>query len=697
MNPTMIDEMGWAMGQVYGSVQDRILVNLAKYFPYLKPGEKVPGAFEYQARMLAKIGQVNRETAQIIVKSLGGADEALRQLLETAIRDSLKDVDPVLKRAAEQGLLNGQGFVPPAIDPGMMNAFKAYYNQSKDKLNLVNTVMLESTEWAYTGVVSDITNQIQRTQEILNANTGEVISGVTSYNQAVRNATRQMVTNGLTGFIDHGGHRWSPEAYAAMDIKTTMMNAGRAAVMERNEQYGNDLYQVSSHAGARPLCYPWQGKIISSSGRSGTTTDLYGNEIVIHSEDEIESFRYGGGLFGVNCGHYPMVFIPNFSTIRDVPQDKQTNDRVYAESQEQRALERKIRQEKLELDTLKAQGADKALIDAQKQKVKAADAEINDFCERTGRHRLREREYTPVKADFHGVQGIPTPPVAPVVPETPTTPVPVTPTAVVPQERSLHDSLVDAYEYHRTQNGLTSVPYDPDSKLKFIVSDLEGLGKETQRVVTETIDSLVRKYDTPLTQVYVVDKKDFYFNKTAFAGVSHTHSTDTATMKINPLKCRNNEKLIQRIKELRSMGYCAYVPDEYLERYVYTHEFGHSILKIVSEHTEDIKKNYVGADFTKIKEASNRVSAIFNEYREKVGTLETAKRTAERKVIMEASEDAAREAKGLIEQLKGVKISEYSLTDVDEFFAESFVHTEYGGTNPYALRVREIINEYFLR
>ena len=55
----------------------------------------------------------------------------------------------------------------------------------------------------------------------------------------------------------------------AMDIRTTLFNTSRAAIWERNQQYGNDLYQVSTHNGARPLCYPWQGKVISTSGRTG--------------------------------------------------------------------------------------------------------------------------------------------------------------------------------------------------------------------------------------------------------------------------------------------------------------------------------------------------------------------------------------------------------------------------------------------
>ena len=46
------------MAEVYGAVTDRILVNLAKYFPYIKEGG-TSGSFNYQARMLAQMGQVN--------------------------------------------------------------------------------------------------------------------------------------------------------------------------------------------------------------------------------------------------------------------------------------------------------------------------------------------------------------------------------------------------------------------------------------------------------------------------------------------------------------------------------------------------------------------------------------------------------------------------------------------------------------
>lgn len=398
MRPAFLDNMSWAMAEVYAATTDRILINLARHFPMVKPGEPLPGAFEYQARMLAQIGQVNSETVDIIMRSLGSADNALRAALEASIVEALKDEEPQLRKAAEKGLLMGGSFAPE-VAPGQMQAFKAYYRQSADKLNLVNTVMLESTQAAYQATVSDVTTRIQRTQSILNTSAGEVVTGVSTYNQAMRDAVRKMVDNGLTGFVDHGGHRWSPEAYVAMDIRTTMYNTSRAAIWERADSYGCDTYQVSSHNGARPLCAPWQAKVISRSNTSGMVEDLHGNKVRVYAQSET-SYGQAAGLFGVNCRHYPMTFIPGFSTLKGQPQDEQENAKTYEQTQEQRGLERKLRAEKRDLEVLKAQGASPEAINAQKERVRNASADIDDFCKETGLPRRRNREYAPVLATW---------------------------------------------------------------------------------------------------------------------------------------------------------------------------------------------------------------------------------------------------------------------------------------------------------
>ena len=400
MNRRLIDGYSWRMADVYAAVVDRILINLARHFQFIQEGSPVPGAWDYQIRKLAEMGQVTRESEAIILEMLGGADEALQGMLEAVIKDSLKDAEEPLKKAAERGLMLGEGFLPPELAPNQMQAFKYYYNQSADKLNLVNTVMLESTEEAYRATVADIATKISTTQGILNTATGEIITGVESFNKIQRDAVRRMVDNGLTGFIDHGGHHWSPEAYVAMDMRTTMTNTGRESVWEQSEEVGVELYQVSWHDGARPLCYPWQGKVISRNGWRGEVTDGDGNTVTVHAEDEIESFKYGGGLFGVNCGHYPIPFIAGFSRIRPPRQDEEENAKEYAESQQQRALERKLREEKRELEVMKAQGASKEEIEAQKTRVRGASADVQEFCDKTGRARQRQRETAPINASF---------------------------------------------------------------------------------------------------------------------------------------------------------------------------------------------------------------------------------------------------------------------------------------------------------
>lgn len=396
MNPRFIEETSWRMGEVYGAVTDRILINLAKYFPYIRNGKEALDAFNYQARMLAQMGQVNRETADIIARSLEGADEALRNALEDAITDALEDAEPELRKAAEKGLLLGGGFVPPEMAPNQMQAFQAFYSQAADRLNLVNTVMLESTQQAYSATVSDIVARIERTQGFLNVATGEVVSGVSTLNEAVSDAVKKMLDNGITGFIDHGNHKWSPEAYVTMDVRTTMGNTARQAVFEREEQYGNDLYQVSHHDGARPLCYPWQGKVISREDRARVVQDYEGNNVRVYAQSET-SYGEAAGLFGINCGHYPIPFVPSFSRIRSPEQNEEENAKAYAESQKQRELERELRSARRDLSVEQARKADAETLRYFQNKVDEAENNLDSFCDETGRSRRRSREYTPIK------------------------------------------------------------------------------------------------------------------------------------------------------------------------------------------------------------------------------------------------------------------------------------------------------------
>lgn len=380
------------IAKVYQEITDQVLENIARHF---NTGKKLAST-DWQIKKLAELGQVRDETIRIIARGTGQNEELIRIALQSAINTALKDIEPSLKEAAKTGMLQDGGEV--IASPSIQRVLETYLAQAQKATNLVNTVMLESGLNAFRTVVSDVVQWEQRlttaaqtkaAQEILNSETGKVITGVSTRQEALKRAIKRMADNGLTGFVDRGGHNWTPEAYINMDIRTTAGNVATQAVFARNEDYGNDLVWVPVKAGARPLCYPWQGKLISTSNRTGTVKDARGRDVEIIPLSRT-SYGEPAGLWGINCGHTPPnLFIPGGSIIRgEVPSEKK-NEKEYAESQQQANIERQIRYAKREAATLKAAGLDTADADA---KVKRYQADMRTFINETGRTRRRDRE-----------------------------------------------------------------------------------------------------------------------------------------------------------------------------------------------------------------------------------------------------------------------------------------------------------------
>lgn len=375
--------------RVYEEITDQVIANIAAHFNFQTLDS--PSA-QWQIKKLAELGRLQKETVRIIAKKTRKNEEMVRTALQNSADIALKDAEPELRKAAEKGLLVDGGQL--SASQSVKRVLETYLKQAKEATNLVNTTMLESTLDAFRSIVSEVSyieQALKRGQEILNAETGKVLTGVSSRQEAVRRAIKRIADKGLTGFIDRAGRHWTPEAYVNMDIRTTCGNVATEAVFARNEDYGNDLVWVPIKAGSRPLCYPWQGKVISKRNRTGTVTDLFGNE---HEIIPISSTSYGqpAGLFGINCGHTPPnTFTPGNSVIRGEVPDEEENKRQYAESQQQRAIERKIRYAKRDAMIAKNLG-DEEGEKAAKARVARYQGQMRQFIKETGRTRRYDRE-----------------------------------------------------------------------------------------------------------------------------------------------------------------------------------------------------------------------------------------------------------------------------------------------------------------
>ena len=391
LTPKRIQDLADPIESIYIAMTNELLVNIGRHIT--KPTWTHTVAWEIQK--LSELGQLTQENAAIINRWIKSLPEEVRATMEQTRREALEDIEKQMEQAAQTGYIT-----PPARD-STLTVLEEYIQQSEDKLNLVNTTMLQSSLQQYSRMVqltAEIERQAEQTQAILNEAAGSVASGTETRTQALNRAIRRISEEGLTGFYDKAGRSWSPEAYVNMDIRTTVHNVAIQSVKNRMEDYGTEVFQVSAHAGARPLCYPYQGKMYSWDNTYGEIEDGNGR---LWKYEPVKNTTYGqaAGLFGVNCGHDPIVIVPGVSIphAQDYVQPKELNDKEYAESQQQRALERKIRAAKRALEMGENDPEAKA-------RVRAAQAEMRQFIKETGRTRRPDRE------QLYGGKKAPTPP-----------------------------------------------------------------------------------------------------------------------------------------------------------------------------------------------------------------------------------------------------------------------------------------------
>lgn len=371
--------------EMYSGITNQILIMMAEYI-----GKDIDEPIEvWQQKRIQEINLLLKHTQSII--SSGRYLSTTNNTLNTVIDKTLEDIEPKLQEASKNGLLKKTTAYTASLS---INELKK--NMKEDFLitfntmgNTMQSMILQSFNKAVNNVVSAYNT---RRNEILDEATEKIMHRETMQN-AVASAIRQIAKENIPAFIDKAGRKWTAEAYANMYVRTNVHNLSIDAVVKRNEDYGNDLFIVSKHSGARPKCAPWQGKIVSKNNRRGTTTDANGKKV---SFIALSSTSYGqaDGLLGINCGHQLYPFIPKQSINNVKPLSKEQereNKRIYEESQRQRAIEREIRASKTQEEMYRKAGLrDEA--DKQKTVTSQRQAKMRQFINETGRTRRYDRE-----------------------------------------------------------------------------------------------------------------------------------------------------------------------------------------------------------------------------------------------------------------------------------------------------------------
>lgn len=369
---------------------DRLIVNIAKH---LGTGKAFRTA-DWETRKLSELGQLTEENAKIINEATKRVPKEIRMALEQSSRIALQDIEKLIADAIKSGA------VEQAPTDSTIEILEQLMERALEEANLTNATMLQSSQAAYVQAVNNTVSWQnfsygplgeKKIMESINQGAVAVLSGTETRTQALTKAISQLVDRGIYGFVDKAGRHWSPEAYMSMCIRTASHNASIDSIRARQQDYNSDIFQVSTHAGARPLCYPYQGRFFTWGTEGGTFTDGSGRR---HRYSPISETSYGqpAGLFGINCGHYPLPQIPRVTIPQDKSEsDKKENDEEYQLSQEQRRLERNIRDAKRKEEALRKAGLEDAA-ENQRKKVTMRQAEMRAFIRSTGRTRRYDRE-----------------------------------------------------------------------------------------------------------------------------------------------------------------------------------------------------------------------------------------------------------------------------------------------------------------
>jgi hypothetical protein len=309
-------------------------------------------------RKLSEILRLRRD-AQRYVAALGDqVDGQILDLLTDAYRSGVL-------AAGGPGVTEAAG----GIVASNRGAVQAYAEQLAGSLRATHTRILRATEDVYRQVIADTA--------------GQVVTGVQTRREAAAKAVSRLAGAGVRGYTDAAGRRWELSSYVEMATRTTAGQAHVQGGLDRYVQQGRDLVIVSDAPEECARCRPFEGRVLSLSGRQPTDTEIAGHEYA----GSLAQAR-ADGFMHPSCRHALSAFVPGLTR---PPKGRTADPDGDRARQEQRYLERQVRDAKRKMVAAAPFGDTDELHYAQAM-VRLRQRNLRDFVEDHGRKRLPYRE-----------------------------------------------------------------------------------------------------------------------------------------------------------------------------------------------------------------------------------------------------------------------------------------------------------------
>ena len=630
---------------------------------------------QWQAEMLHGLSQYRAENQDVLKDYM----RRINAELDAAIRDAYATGESELEIELLKAIKKGYEAPKDGTKANMQGRF---FRNNQKKLNALvkaTTNDMKKAETALLRMTDDVYRKtLFKAQMFYNTGAGNMW-------QCVDMATKDFLASGINCVQYKNGARVNIASYAEMALRTANKRANLIGQANFREKYGIHTVKVNARGIACPMCLQWLDRVYIDDVYGGGTS-----EESMKSGYPLLSTAVQGGLYHPNCKDSCSTYYEGISREpQEITKEQESEiKRKYDLEQKQRYYERNYKRN-MRLGN--------GCLDQQDAKI---------YFERAGQYKSKLIELCDNNSDvlrldkarlsLCGVLSVDNAGRISITPKSTRT----------SQEINTHGRKTvwsdwDKYRQKYFKNAVSISEIDLDNpNIAYDTFDISILNDvNTQNKIVDTVQGLGQKYYSPLTTVRTMKKEDALGNS-AFATTWHQWGYGTAKIELNPLKL--NEKGIKRIYELSEIGYSVKIPKGKEIEYVITHEYGHSILNI-GEILPSKSRNFVQADFTDIKKARKEIEEIFGRYATEVSQhqkeYDEISKKLDTKFIFECvapTDDERETLKKAKEKLEAVKISKYSLTNIDEFTAEAFADVEIGEKpSEYSKEVHAVITKYF--
>ena len=662
--------------EIIKQIVERIAIRLERGDDYILTARD-----KWQIEVLQDAGFLREDIEKTIAKQTALMQKEIAQAMEEAGVKAMEYDDEIYRAA-------GLDPEPLTKSPHLIRMLQRGYEATVG-------------EWVnFTRTTADAVQQsfIQACDKAYNM----VYSGAVGYSQAYVDAINEIAGGGV--YVTYpSGHRDTIETATLRCIRTGVSQATAQITDARMDEMDWDIVLVSSHLGARVTDredftnhYWWQGKFYSRSGR-----DARFPPFSVCGMGDVQ------GIHGANCRHQHGPGDGEFNPFKDY--DSEENKKRYQLEQQQRAMERRIRDSKRKCMGLK-EGMDNAQTEEAKQKLqekyqkeaallKKRNQAYNDFCEETGLKKKNERitiaqwnrkQSATAGAAARKQNGENKKKAA--VEKKPDT---------KSQSESLRDRLIKCENTGEVSAACQDHFLKKGSKIKTV--DFGNTDTDAAKQMAEMLDQLDSKYNSSMTSIRVKWMPDTIVGKAEPTNASFEDAIKTSDLSKLESEVTLNETFLESKDKIkldfektrRASQYSAPTNAEVDEKNAavasLVHEYAHTICP---GRASELYQSMTGNQNPGFVTLRRQYRTYMLELRNKAREIQRIRDSFTGKP--DAVQKGYEATKELQEEYNAICISRYSKASVGEFIAEAFLDaTLSSNPKPASRQVLEIINKLY--